>query len=244
MEIIANCPKISGYARDEGTYVDRGQVVFHNAGLVTCLHDPCTDEDVRKAIDAGYPVSTGHHTRTLWGQQDGGHQVATVGYLKNSQGEVSAYLVRDTGLGCSYYVSAERYRKSMQGNASVVVGYKECRDAATGVLVKPGACCLAAYNRRKADLQLLMEKSADLKAQVDAAETDYLRSAQDYAWVLAQYAQALAAGNIDEAHTWQQKADVQGADYERKKAAYEHEKAILDKQSSLDSSRPATPMGA
>jgi hypothetical protein len=153
MEVLANCPKPSGYSRSTGTNPKQSLAIYQNAGLLTCTHRP-TPENIRTALDAGLPVSTGHEVSTLWGEQQGGHRVTTVGYLHDAAGEPTAFLVSDTGRGCTYYVPADRYAQSITpGPIIIAVGHRtDCRDKATGQPFDPARCCLDAHAARRESL--------------------------------------------------------------------------------------------
>lgn len=103
-------------------------------------------------MDAGYPIETTHEVKELWGEQEGGHAVATVGYIADKDGNLKAYLVHDTGRGCLYYCPAERYEKSLHEDTfKIVIGKKRnCRDKVTGKPVPecPADCCLRRYRAR------------------------------------------------------------------------------------------------
>lgn len=257
MEVLANCPKKSGYSRSGGTLPDPSRNMYENAGMILCphAHHP-TPENIQRALKYNYPVSTGHDVKDLWGDPTGGgHQVATVGCLKDQKtGRVTAYLVYDTGQGCVYYVSKHRYEKSLltSNNIIVVIGIKKnCKDS-KGNPVKPGACCLAAYKKRKEALAQSLSSAPAAKAPKDSPhqwEEYYKKQARDAQkrieelktnYDFSQQMQALSEdlGDKKSAAAWKTYCDQDRAEWQK-----EYDQWKKAKEDLLAKQEKITPMG-
>jgi hypothetical protein len=238
MEVLANCPKASGYSRSGGTPPVGSLNIYENAGMITCRH-PQTPENVAKAVKAGYPVSTGHNVEDLWGQSKGGHRVATVGYLKDKDsGRITAFLVHDTGRDCLYYVPAARYQKSLKkGDMIIVVGQKRnCKDA-SGKAVKPGSCCLARYARRKEALAASLPEDQSAQAREAREQADNAKANYEFGRQMQLLAES--TGDSQSAAAWKAYCERVRADWQSAYDKWKKAKAdMLAKQEKI------TPMGA
>ena len=248
MEVLANCPNVSAYARSGGTTPEGSLKIFENVGMIPC-HHPQTPENIAKATAAGFPVSTGHLVEHLWGQQTGGHRVATVGTLQDKKSKkTTAFLVHDTGRGCLYYVPAERYQKSLKvADMILVVGKKKNCKGPDGKAVKPGECCLARYNKRKAALAQSLPDDAGKGSKSEEAAKQRARELRDevaglsdgYKFGMQQQLLAEAAGDREATEFWKNFCKEMLEKWKEANAKWqEAKKGQLAKTESL------TPMGA
>ena len=117
-------PKVGTTAGGEAKILNEAGVPAHTKAQ--------TPENIQKALDSGQGVITGHDAATLWegdpnymadpdNPVDGGHAVHTSGLVRDADGNVTHYVINDTGTGTSgRMVPADQYHQSLDiGPAAV-----------------------------------------------------------------------------------------------------------------------------
>jgi uncharacterized Zn-binding protein involved in type VI secretion len=111
------------YTPQDGTINKDMANILKTAG-VPAHSEPGTPQNVQRAIDQRKGVVTGHDAGILWGKKDYegyGHAVNTTGVVKDKSGNVSHYIINDTGSGkAGKLVPAEQYEKSLKRDSIAV----------------------------------------------------------------------------------------------------------------------------
>ncbi len=117
-------PKVGTTAGGEADILKQGGVDAHTQAQ--------TPENIQKALDNGQGVITGHDAATLWegdpnyeadpaNPVNGGHAVHTTGLVRDADGNVTHYVINDTGTGTSgRMVPADQFHQSLDTGPAVV----------------------------------------------------------------------------------------------------------------------------
>ncbi len=109
-----------------------GEADILNAGGVPAHTQPGTPENIQAALDNGQGVVSGHRAGDLWEGDpnytadpdnpiDGGHAVHTTGLVRDADGNVTGYVINDTGTGTAgRVVPANQYEGSLDGGPIAV----------------------------------------------------------------------------------------------------------------------------
>ncbi len=120
------------YDPARGTTVG-GEAEILNASGVPAHTEAPTPENIQKALDSGQGVITGHRAGALWDgdpnyeaqpdypMDNVGHSVHTTGLVRDVDGNVTHYVINDTGTGTSNrLVPADQFHASLDGHAAVM----------------------------------------------------------------------------------------------------------------------------
>lgn len=120
------------YDPARGTTVG-GEADILNASGVPAHTEAPTPENIQKALDSGQGVITGHRAGALWEgdpnytadpnypMDNVGHAVHTTGLVRDANGNVTHYVINDTGTGTSgRMVPADQFHSSLDGYDAVM----------------------------------------------------------------------------------------------------------------------------
>lgn len=129
MEGIAQ--RSGAYTPENGTYAGGEADILNEAG-VPAHTQAQTPENIQQALDNGQGVITGHDAATLWegdpnytadpaNPVDGGHAVHTTGLVRDADGNVTHYVINDTGTGTfGRMVPADQFHQSLDTGPAAI----------------------------------------------------------------------------------------------------------------------------
>ena len=99
-----------------------GPAEFLKAGGVPAHTEPGTPANIQAALGQGRGVVSSHNAGKLWGTSDtGGHAVQTTGVVRDPNGNVTHYVINDTGTGQAGALAPRaQYEDSLRGTPIAV----------------------------------------------------------------------------------------------------------------------------
>ncbi|HKX33497.1 MAG TPA: PAAR domain-containing protein [Blastocatellia bacterium] len=111
------------YTPQEGT-IHKGMAEILKTGGVPAHSEPGSPQNIQRALEQRKGVVTGHDAGVFWGDErykGRGHAVQTTGVVKDGDGNVTHYIVNDTGSGkAGRMVPADQYEGSLKRDSIAV----------------------------------------------------------------------------------------------------------------------------
>jgi Domain of unknown function (DUF4157) len=106
--------KTTDYDRNEGTTIRMAPNILHSQGVESGLYLN-NAENIQIALDEGLGVMSHHDVRGLWGHEEfGSHAIHPIGLVRDAEGNVTHYIVNDTGLGyAGQKIPAKQFEDSL-----------------------------------------------------------------------------------------------------------------------------------